>query len=112
MKTILMSKTLRKIIILSLLVSGLLFAVLNNQTQPVSASVCCDQCPVVPGSDVSPYDYCQNKCGSGSGVCYNNCVNNVHFCWQHCNICDGSECSYDWDCKGGQVCIGGLCSVP
>ncbi len=110
MKEVLTPKLLRRVLILSFLILGLVFVVSNNRVvEPVGAWICCSACPVVPGSEVSPYDYCAAQCGSNSGGCYDACLQDVWFCWQHCNICDGTGCSYDSDCFAGGYCIGGLC---
>ncbi len=111
MKDALTFKMLRKALILSFLVIGLVFVVFSDKTtQPVGAWICCSDCEVPPGSEVSPHDYCTTKCGASSGTCYDQCRVSVAFCWQHCNICDGSECSEDWECASNS-CVNGLCQV-
>jgi len=88
MKQIFTSKVLRKLLILSFLIAGFVFVTFDNHTTQTAnaAWICCTECPVVPGSEVSPFEYCADQCGARSGTCYNQCLNQVWFCWQHCDV--------------------------
>ncbi len=109
MKDALTFKIMRKVLILAFLVIGFVFVVSSdNTTQPVRAWICCEDCDVPPGGEVSPHDYCTAHCGASSGTCYDQCRTGIAFCWQHCNICDGTECSGGYECYSG-ICINGLC---
>jgi len=110
-------RILRKFAILAILSLALLYVISDkNVSQPVLAAQCCSDCPVVPGSGVSPFDYCSAQCGAGSGTCYDQCLNGVYYCWAHCVSCGGggggAECNSDADCNvvAGYVCVNGFCT--
>jgi hypothetical protein len=78
---------IKRLGILAVLVFCLGFVMFAPGTsQTVAAAPCCSECPVPPGSDISPFDYCTDQCGASSGSCYNSCINQVHNCWRWCSF--------------------------
>ncbi len=118
MKTILMSKFAKKILILTFLLVSLVFAVPSAKVvESASARPCCEDCPVPPNSLGTIAAYCTNECGSSSGTCYNTCYSQASNCQMHCSIgCGGGGgyCVADYDCPTGlgcpnPLCVGGSC---
>lgn len=111
MKQIFTSKILRKVLILTFLIIGLVFVESNNKiTESVQAAECCESCPVPPGDSI--LNYCTAECGSSSGTCYTFCYNNARNCQRHCVSCgggSGGQCVTDNDCI--YRCDGGYCTL-
>jgi hypothetical protein len=74
--------------ILTILVCALGFVMFAPATQSALARPCCSSCPIDPFDPFapSPEDYCTQQCGSGSGTCYNQCINSVFNCWHVCDF--------------------------
>lgn len=112
MKQILTSKALRKLLILSCLVVGLVIVAASDNTQSVMARPCCQSCPGESPSEMA--DACADQTGSTSGPSYDECIYNGTRCWNSCYYCGtgtGPECSSNSDCNYPYyACIGGYCS--
>lgn len=89
MKTILMSRISRKVLILTFLLVGLVFVGSSGSVQQAAPVRCCEDCAhdrsVPYGDDEAAYSYCTAQCGASSGTCFNNCRNSIYSCWSTCD---------------------------
>lgn len=95
MKKIVMSKILRKFVILAFLTMGIIFVSSDSLfVQPVvEGAQCCELC-------LPDYNTCMSACGSNT-ICQQNCSNRLYNCNRHCNPCDeggGPACLNSLDC--------------
>lgn len=79
---------LRKLGILATLLFCLSWISFSTNTQSAAAArPCCSQCPLSPEDFTqTPQEYCEDQCGSNSGTCYTECINQVYSCWRWCVI--------------------------
>jgi hypothetical protein len=80
---------LKKLGILSVLCFCLGFITVANDVSAAPARPCCSYCainPVDPDPNVTPDSYCTDQCGSSSGTCYTNCINQIYSCWRWCQF--------------------------
>lgn len=82
MKLIFTSKMLRKVLILSCLIIGLMFVTSNNNIQTVQAVPCCSECPG-GGFPENVSTVCEAQCGSYN-PCYYECINTGYQCYTIC----------------------------
>ena len=98
MKTIVVSKIVRKVLILTFLVIGLVFIASSNKTaQPVQAAYCCETC-----------DGRRAECYAQGGS-YTYCNNRWTSCVGQCTYCGLSDCTNESGCPIGYVCDYGYC---
>ena len=121
MKRIVTSKILRKVMILSFLVAGLVFVVTSENAQPVQAARCCSECPG-GGDPIAAEEECFASCG-GFNSCFYTCRNRAYSCYGtcihcggggHCGVCYSSQDCFTQNCAGlGSGPNGsGYCTCP
>lgn len=114
MKRILTSKILRKVMILSFLLVGLVFVVSGDNVQSADASAkCCYDCPG-GGDPFAAEAGCATGCGGDTNPCFYSCMSAVDGCYATCHInCSGGgpqSCQFDTQCQPGSFCINNYCS--
>lgn len=113
MKQIFTSKILRKVVILSFLLVGLMFVVSTSENvQTAQAARCCSECPG-GGDPLVAEENCYNQCG-GYNSCFYTCRDRAFSCYATCSFCGGGggydECQFDTQCLPGQFCVNNQCS--
>ena len=83
MKQILTSKMLRKLLILSCLLVGLVI-VASTGNQTVEAARCCSTCPG-GGDPIQAEENCYNQCGDYN-ACFYTCRDQAFACYATCSI--------------------------
>ena len=71
------SRLMRKVLVLAVLTTGLVFASTGVVENNAVAAICCEQCWI-------NFDNCLNNCNDDPG-CIAGCNNTVNHCMQFCN---------------------------
>lgn len=114
MKKMIASKLLRRCLILSVMILGLVYVVSSDKyAQNVEASICCENCDGRGDPSVAT-DQCGIACtvvfpqgGALWQQCFDSCVNNVTRCYSNCNYCNSNGpggCNSTGDCPVGYWC--------
>lgn len=113
MKPIFTSQILRKVVMLSFLVVGLIFVVSSDNVQTAHAAKCCLDCPG-GGDPFAAEAGCAAGCGSDTNTCFYNCMSAVDACYATCHInCSGGgaqSCQFSTQCQPGSFCINNFCT--
>ena len=117
MKKMIDYKLMRKFLVLTFLVLGLIFIASNDRyTQSVEAIRCCESCDGDGDSNIAEnncyYDaYFGGGCGPGISPpqCYSDCMGEVNYCYSHCTYCNSSSgpgggCMSTSDCPINYFC--------
>lgn len=111
MKQIFTSKILRKVVILSFLVVGLMFVISSDNSQTAHAAPCCSSCPG-GGDPIAAEEACFASCG-GFNTCFYTCRDRAFRCYGTCIHCGGGggfdECQFDTQCPPGNFCVNNQC---
>ncbi len=108
MQKIIMSKVLRKFLILAFMLVGLIFVISNdNVTQPVQAEACCYECEAYEQDCIQNYAVY----GYPSVMACNNAMG-ITSCYMHCSYdaCSPGACFSNANCPYGYWCAQGTCT--
>jgi hypothetical protein len=114
MSSLLHSKLFRRMLVLSVLMTGLLYIGLVKNVKPVHALACCYDCE-------AGQQACEEACNWGGTTMDDSCPytsiqdcmnqTGVTFCLHHCSyeVCSGGGCTDSSECGPGCYCTGISC---